>query len=102
MTKEERLASVGLPNTPAGVAQFYDLFPDMESHDNYLANGGQPTANQFFNFVASTNLNIPFGYFAYGGGPCMDCGGYMQKGGNPNFMDTINGITKANRKTFKR
>jgi len=101
MTKEERLASVGLPNTPAGVAQFYDLFPDMESHDNYLANGGQPTANQFFNFGASTNLNIPFGNFAYGGGPCMDCGGYMQKGGNPNFMDTINGITKANRKTFK-
>lgn len=101
MTKEERLASVGLPNTPAGVAQFYDLFPDMESHDNYLANGGQPTAKEFFNFGATTNLNIPFGNFAYGGGPCMDCGGYMQKGGNPNFMDTINGITKANRKTFK-
>jgi hypothetical protein len=101
MTKEERLASVGLPNTPAGVAQFYDLFPDMESHDNYLANGGQPTAKEFFNFGINTNLNIPFGNFAYGGGPCMDCGGYMQKGGNPNFMDTIKGITKANRKTFK-
>jgi len=101
MTKEERLASVGLPNTPAGVAQFYDWFPDMKSHDNYLANSGQPTAKEFFNFGASTNLNIPFGNFAYGGDPCMDCGGYMQKGGNPNFMDTINGITKANRKTFK-
>lgn len=95
MTKEERLASVGLPNTPAGVAKFYKMFPSMESHDNYLANGGQPTAKEFFNFGATTNLNIPFGNFAYGGVPCMDCGGYMQDGG---FMDMLNSVSKEYKK----
>lgn len=101
MTKEQILNGMS-------EAEFYSLYPTKE--DYLMANGGnlsgaphngQPTANQFFNFGASTNLNIPFGNFAYGGIPCMDCGGYMQEGGNPNFMDTINGITKANRKTFK-
>ena len=99
MTKEERLASVGLTNTPEGVAQFYDWFPDMESHDNYMANGGslsgaphngQPTAKEFFSYGSHANdgINIPMGnplYLAYGGIP-MD----QQEGG---FIDYNNNTT---------
>jgi hypothetical protein len=83
MTKEERLASVGLPNTPAGVKKFYKWFPDKESHDNYMANGGslsgaphngQPTANEFFSYGSHYNdsVNVPMSnpyYAAEGGTP---------------------------------
>jgi hypothetical protein len=100
MTKEERLASVGLTNTPEGVAAFYDMFPDMESHDNYMANGGslsgaphdgQPTADQFFNYGSHANdgINIPMSnpfYAANGGTPYY--GGPVrpyQKGGTSDY-----------------
>jgi hypothetical protein len=99
MTKDEILAAAGFDNTPEGVAAFYKKFKSKEDFDNYMASGGSsnrvPTAKEFFNFGATTNLNIPFGNFAYGGVPYMDCGGYMQDGG---FMDMLNSVSKEYKK----
>jgi len=103
MTKEEILAAAGFDNTPAGVAAFYKKFKSKEDFDNHMASGGSskgaPTAKEFFDFGATTNLNIPFGNFAYGGAPCMDCGGYMSHGG---FTDMLNSVTKQYKKDISK
>jgi len=83
MTKDEILAAAGFDNTPEGVAAFYKKFKSKEDFDNYMASGGSsnrvPTAKEFFNFGATTNLNIPFGNFAYGGTNMKDGGPKLSK-----------------------
>jgi hypothetical protein len=77
--------------------EFYQLYPTKEAWEQATQmklgglsgapHNGQPTADQFFNYGshALDKFNIPFGHFAYGGGPiypaklgglpCHECGG---------------------------
>jgi hypothetical protein len=68
MTKEEILAAAGYPNTPEGIAAFYNEYgtPDafFAKHGGSLSGAphdGQPTADQFFNYGSHVNdkLNVP-------------------------------------------
>ena len=68
MTKQEILAAAGYPNTPEGIAAFYNEYgtPDafFAKHGGSLSgapHNGQPTADQFFNYGSHVNdkLNIP-------------------------------------------
>ena len=96
MTKEEILNGMS-------EEEFYQLYPTKESWEQATQmklgglsgapHNGQPTAAQFFNYGshALDKFNIPFGHFAYGGGPiypakmggpCYECGGaHMEDGG---------------------
>lgn len=79
MTKEEILAVAGYPNTPEGVAAFYNEYNTpkkfFKKHGGSLSGAphdGQPTANQFFSYGSHVNdkLNIPMSnpfYLADGG-----------------------------------
>ena len=55
MTKEEILAAAGFPNTPEGIAAFYEAYPDQGAWQQQMAFGGIP-------FGAGITL-------AYGGTP---------------------------------
>ena len=102
MNKLERLAAVGLTDSPEDVAKFYQMFPTPESFDAYMsgkqqyAMGGitdgkafpqQATAKEFFNNTFAPNT--PRGFYKSGGAlpgganemPCFECGGYMEMGG---------------------
>jgi hypothetical protein len=68
MTKQEILAAAGYPNTPEGIAAFYNEYgtPDafFAKHGGSLSGAphdGQPTADQFFNYGSHVNdkLNVP-------------------------------------------
>lgn len=96
MTKEEILNGMS-------EEEFYQLYPTKESWEQATQmklgglsgapHNGQPTAAQFFNYGshALDKFNIPFGHFAFGGGPiypakmggpCYECGGpHMEDGG---------------------
>lgn len=96
MTKEEILAAAGYPNTPDGIAAFYNEYdtPDafFAKHGGSLSgapHNGQPTADQFFNYGSHVNdkLNIPMSnpFFlkqggTYYGGPTRP---YAYGGGLP-------------------
>lgn len=85
MTKKEILAAAGYPNTPDGIAAFYNEYDTPEKffakHGGSLSgapHNGQPTADQFFDYGSHANdkLNIPMSnpFFlkeggAYYGGP---------------------------------
>jgi len=44
MTKEEILAAAGFPNTPEGIAAFYEAYPDQGAWQQQMAFGGIPHA----------------------------------------------------------
>ena len=111
MTKEEILAAAGYPNTPEGIAAFYNEYntPDafFAKHGGSLSGAphdGQPTADQFFNYGSHVNdkLNVPMSNpfflkqggtyyggptrpYAYGGDITQFCWGGGLPGG-PNEM----------------
>jgi len=111
MTREEILAAAGYPNTPDGIAAFYNEYDTPEKffakHGGSLSGApynGQPTANQFFDYGSHVNdkLNIPMSNpfflkqggtyyggptrpFAYGGDITEFCWGGGLPGG-PNEM----------------
>ena len=72
MKIKDILASVGLPNTAAGKKKFYEMYPDEDSYK--MAMGGPVSS-------ILGGLGYPYGLLEKGGMPCMDCGGYMDDGG---------------------
>lgn len=112
MTKEDILNGMS-------EEEFYQLYPTKESWEQATQmklgglsgapHNGQPTADQFFNYGshALDKFNIPFGHFAYGGGPiypakmggpCYECGGpHMEEGGDVHDKP---GGSNVGKKTF--
>jgi len=93
MTKQEILAAAGYPNTPEGIAAFYEEYgtPDafFAKHGGSLSGAphdGQPTADQFFNYGSHVNdkLNIPMSnpYFLEFGGSSDSTYDNFQHGGS--------------------
>lgn len=66
MTKEEILAAAGFPNTPEGIAAFYDAYPDQGVWQQRMAYGGSPFI-QGFPFGAG--ITMAEGGTPYYGGP---------------------------------
>ena len=103
MTKEEILAAAGYPNTPEGVAAFYNEYGTPEAffakHGGSLSgapHNGQPTADQFFSYGSHANdqINIPMGNPFY-----LQTGGmYHSDGPFYHAQDGVN-VTFAQPKT---